>query len=103
MYYKNKSETIFRVCNYTFLAALAVLTLFPFWYMIMNSISDPVTAMDTMLWPREFYYANYWIVFQTEGVWRALSMSMLRVLSAFCPQTRLVRLERASRAFISQG
>ena len=47
----------------------------------MNSISDPVTAMDTMLWPREFYYANYWIVFQTEGVWRALSMSMLRVLT----------------------
>ena len=74
-------ETIFLICNYAFLAALAVFTFFPFWYMVINSISDPVFAADTLIWPKKFYYANYWIVFNIPEIWRALAMSVLRVMT----------------------
>ena len=80
MYYRRTpSETLFRAGNYAFLAFLAAVTLYPFWYLVVNSLSDPVAGLHAMLWPKEFYWANYRIVVDTPGVWRALGVTVLRV------------------------
>ena len=80
MYYRRTpSETLFRAGNYALLAFLGAVTFYPFWYLVVNSLSDPVAGVDAMLWPKEFYWANYWIVADTPGVWRALGITVLRV------------------------
>lgn len=72
-------ERVFRVFNYTFLAVLSFLTLFPFWYVVVSSLSHPVLGASAVLWPQELYTANYWLVFTTEGIWQAYLITILRV------------------------
>ena len=75
-------ESAFKVVNYTFLALLGAVTLYPFWYVIMVSFSDPVLGTNAYFWPKEFYYANYWLVFTTHGIGRAYVVTVLRVAAA---------------------
>ena len=75
------SERIFRGCNYSFLALLGLVTLYPFWFIIQASFSDP-TFRIAMFWPKDFFYINYWLVFTNEGIGRAYLMTVLRVVAA---------------------
>ena len=63
-------ERVFRAGNYLFLALLAGVTLYPFWFIIQASFTDPLFRMS-LLWPKGAYYGNYWLVFNTEGIGRA--------------------------------
>ena len=72
------SERIFRICNYSFLALLGLVTLFPFWFIIQASFTDPIYEFS-YLWPKGFYYAAYWLVFTTEGIGGAYLITVLRV------------------------
>ena len=74
-------ERIFRICNYSFLALLGLVTLYPFWFIIQASFTDPIFKLS-LLWPKGFYYANYWIVFTTEGIGLAYFVTVLRVVAA---------------------
>ena len=74
-------EKIFRILNYLFLAVLALVTIFPFWFLIQASLTDPVYRLS-LLWPKGFYYANYWMVFNYEGLARAYLITVLRVIVA---------------------
>ncbi len=87
MVYRHKisvAENAFRVLNYALLAALALITLFPFWFAIQASFSDPTEAMN-LFWPREYFAKNYWLVFTTDGLGRAYFITVLRVLVAVPP------------------
>ena len=74
-------EKIFRILNYLFLAVLALVTIFPFWFLIQASLTDPVYRLS-LLWPKGVYYANYWMVFNYEGIGRAYLITVLRVIVA---------------------
>ncbi len=63
-------ETTFRVSNYLLLALISLVTLYPFWFVIQASFTDP-TVRIRLLWPRAYYYVNYWLVFVHSGVWGA--------------------------------
>ena len=71
-------EKAFRMGNHFFLLLLAVFTLYPFWFIIQASFTDPIYRFS-YLWPKGFYYANYWLVFTTEGVGLAYLVTVLRV------------------------
>lgn len=73
-------DRMFRTLNYVGLGVLGAATLYPFWYVVVMSLSDP--NVRTYLWPRELYYANYVLVFHTAGIWQAYLISVLRVLVA---------------------
>ena len=74
-------EKTFRLINYTVLALLGLITIYPFWYVIQASVTDPVNRFS-IIWPRGFYYGNYWLVFNTEGIGRAYFITVMRVLAA---------------------
>ena len=78
---RSSAEQAFRIANYLFLALLGVATLYPFWFIIQASFTDPIFKLS-LLWPKGFYYANYWIVFTTEGIGLAYFMTILRVVVA---------------------
>ncbi len=59
-----------RVSNYLLLALISLIMLYPFWYVIQASLTDPTVRLS-LFWPRAFYYVNYWLVFAHSGVWGA--------------------------------
>ena len=75
------AERIYRIGNYVFLALLAGITLYPFWFIIQSSFTDPVYKLS-FFWPKGTYYGNYWLVFNTEGIGRAYFITVLRVIVA---------------------
>ena len=74
-------ERVFRICNYSFLALIGFVTLFPFWFIIQASFADP-THEIAIFWPREFFHINYWLVFTHEGIGQAYLITVLRVIAA---------------------
>ena len=75
------SERVFRISNYCFLALLGLVTLYPFWFIIQASLTDPVFKLN-ILWPKGVYYGNYYVVFNSEGIGRAYFITIMRVIVA---------------------
>jgi putative aldouronate transport system permease protein len=76
---RSNGEKVFGVFNYIGMAILSLIALYPFYYIVISSFSDPQTGTRSFFWVKDFYWANYWIVFQTEGLARAYLISVLRV------------------------
>ena len=75
-------ERLFIVFNYTVLGLFAIMTAYPFWYVIQVSFTDPLYEYQfSLLWPRGFYYANYIKVFSSSGIGQAYLISILRVVA----------------------
>jgi putative aldouronate transport system permease protein len=74
-------ERLFTVANYAALGLFALMTAYPFWYVIQVSFTDPLYDFRfSLLWPRGFYYANYAKVFSSSGIGQAYLISILRVV-----------------------
>lgn len=60
------ASNIFDVCNYIFMACLAIVTLYPIWHVAMASISNPAAVMThtgLIFWPLEnLEFGSYGIV-----------------------------------------
>ncbi|MFC4597417.1 carbohydrate ABC transporter permease [Cohnella hongkongensis] len=64
-----------------FLLIIAIVTLYPFWHVLMYSFSDPKLAMGggLFLLPRGFSFDSYVRLFQNSGVGQAYSNSLFRL------------------------
>ena len=83
---RSPTEQVFRVVIYLLLAVLGIVTLYPFWFTIQASLTDPVERIS-LFWPRSFFYINYWLVFVHSGnwgtsIWNAYMITILRVVVA---------------------
>lgn len=67
---KNPVEKIGQAINYAILIMLAISTLYPFWHVLMYSISDSRAAMTGgfFLWPRDFSIAAYRLLYRTRMI-----------------------------------
>lgn len=75
------SERAFRILIYPLLFLGALITLYPFWFIIQASFTDPVYRVG-LLWPKGFFYGNYWIVFNRPGLGQAYFVTVMRVIVA---------------------
>ena len=74
-------ERLFTFANYLLLGLFALATVYPFWYVIQVSFTDPLYEYRfSLIWPRGFYYANYAKVFGSSGIGHAYLISVLRVV-----------------------
>lgn len=67
----SRGEKIFKVFNYLFLTALALVCLYPFWHVTMASFSDSdalIAHTGLLLWPIEFTTTAYERVFANPNV-----------------------------------
>ena len=74
------SERIFNICNVTLLILFAVICIYPFYYMLIYSVSNPVKAGSITLLPVGLTLENYVKVFSLSGFGRASIVSVLRTL-----------------------
>ena len=84
------ADKFFNVFNYSIFGIIMFLSLYPFYYIFIYSISDSVQAIKGItLFPRGFTLDNYIGIFKEEGIPRAALISVLRtvtgtVLTVFC-------------------
>ena len=81
MYYRlSGSQKAFKVVNYSFLFVLACVTLYPFYFIVIRSVSHPLEMFTAYFWPKRFFTFNYWFILATSGIGRAYLNSILRLL-----------------------
>ncbi|MBD2871365.1 carbohydrate ABC transporter permease [Paenibacillus arenilitoris] len=82
IYGRTLGGTVFDIVNYAFFALLIILCLYPFWYMLVYSISEPsLAAKGITLFPRGFTLFNYKKVMELEGIYNAFFISVMRTVT----------------------
>lgn len=81
-YKQSLHETIAEVFNKLFLILFAVICLYPIWFFVVNSISDPKEmAKGIYLWPRQLTLYNYTNLFhEVDNLLAAFRTSILRTI-----------------------
>lgn len=61
---------------------LSIVTLYPFWHVLMYSLSDPKLAMGGGLffWPKGFSITSYELLLQSKGIFYAFGNSVFRLV-----------------------
>ncbi|MBW9109048.1 carbohydrate ABC transporter permease [Microbacterium trichothecenolyticum] len=75
-------DAVFRLANYALFFLFALICAYPFYYLIINSVSaNDVSALgDVRLWPVGFHLSNYTQVFQLPGLPMATVVSIGRTV-----------------------
>lgn len=84
---RKPGDTVFSVANYIFFGILAILCFYPFYYLIINSISanDISAAGEVLLLPKKIHFVNYAKVLQLSGLTQAVLISVARtVIGTIC-------------------
>ncbi len=83
MYKKNSfsMDLIFNVFNYIVMVLFAFICVYPFYYVLIYSISDPTqVGKGIMLFPRGFSIATYTQMLTQNDIYTSLSVSVLRTV-----------------------
>ena len=75
-------DIIFSVINYTFFAIFTLSCIFPFYYIFINTISDPslVTSGQITVIPRGLTIANYISMGKVNDLWTSVIVTVLRTV-----------------------
>lgn len=76
---KISSDKAFDVFNYILLGIAALLILYPLWFIIIASISDPdaINAGKVFLWPVGVNFDGYKKIFENAQIWTAYKNSII--------------------------
>jgi len=79
---RSKGEKVYNVFNIAFFVLFAFICTYPFYYLIINSISDndASAAGDVNWFPKGFHLENYKAVFKLEGLGDAAMVSLGRTV-----------------------
>jgi len=78
----NATDKVISVVTYALFALFALICVYPFYYIIINTISanDISARGDIILYPRNIHFQNYVDVFKIPGLWNATRISLERTL-----------------------
>ena len=73
LFKRNRGDLLFDVFNYTLLGIITVLVLYPLYFIVIASFSDPdaINTGQVVLWPKGFNTLGYQKIFENEKIWRA--------------------------------
>ena len=77
-----KKISAFDVVITILMIAFCVTIIFPFWDIVVRSLSSPETAnsLKMMLWPKEFSTSSYEFIFRDDAIIRAFFVSVSRTV-----------------------
>jgi putative aldouronate transport system permease protein len=75
-------DLIFDQFNYVLMLAICFATLYPIWYVLVNSLNDGNDAMRGGIywWPRMFSFDSYLAVFANDGIMLAMGVTVAKTL-----------------------
>ena len=79
---RTKSEVAFDLLNFIGMLFICFITLYPIWYVLVNSFNDGTDAMRGGIywWPREFSLDNFQAVFQNPGIMQAMWITIAKTI-----------------------
>jgi putative aldouronate transport system permease protein len=79
---QTKEDIIFNVVNYTFFALITLICAYPFYYLIINSVSNnELSALGSIRFlPEDIHFENYKEVLQLDGLSLAAIVSVARTV-----------------------
>ncbi len=79
---RTTSEYIFDNLNLFIMLVICFLTLYPIWYVIVNSLNEGMDAMKGGIywWPREFTLSNYKAVFANQGILTSFGVTIAKTV-----------------------
>ncbi|MBR5614853.1 MAG: carbohydrate ABC transporter permease [Clostridia bacterium] len=83
---KTKSDIIFDIINYSFLAVIFFAAFYPLYFVVIASFSDPtyVNAGETLFLPKGFTLAGYEKAFEYKKIWIGYKNSAIYTLIGTC-------------------
>ncbi|WP_127593908.1 carbohydrate ABC transporter permease [Paenibacillus lautus] len=77
------SDRVFDIANFTFMALVMIVTLYPFLNVLAISLNDSVDTVrgGIYIWPREFTLENYVQIFKYDGLITGAKITILRTLA----------------------
>ena len=77
-----RGDVPFAAWNYLWFVIFALLCAYPFWYLIVNSVSaNDLSALgEVRIWPRGFHLSNYSQIAQLDGLTGAAMISIARTV-----------------------
>lgn len=75
-------DRIFNIVNITLLSMFTLIIIFPIWNIVVQSFSSVDSLADSGLriWPKEFSFESYRLVFNDETIWRSFLISILKTV-----------------------
>lgn len=75
-------DILFNIINYTLFFLFTLICIYPFYYLIINTISSNQLSANGEInfFPREIQFQNYVSIFQLKGLSQALVVSVLRTV-----------------------
>ncbi|SDW20433.1 carbohydrate ABC transporter permease [Paenibacillus sp. CF384] len=78
---KNDSSLVFDVFNYTVQILFTIMCIYPFYYILIYSFSEPQEALKgVLLIPRGFTFVNYTTIFKLDDMLHSFFISVLRTV-----------------------
>lgn len=79
---KSAADHTFDVFNTIIMSIVILITLYPFYYVIVSSLNDPIDLLKgpVYLYPRKFSIANYIYVLQDENILKAAFVTISRTV-----------------------
>lgn len=77
---RTPGDVIFYICAYTIFSILMVIFAYPFYYLLINTISanNLVNANKIVLYPQGIHFENYIKIFELEQLWDGAKVSLIR-------------------------
>jgi putative aldouronate transport system permease protein len=79
---KTYGERLFDYINILLMLFVCFATLYPIWYVLVNSLNEGTDAMRGGIywWPRIFSFGNYQAVFDNSGIMTAMGVTIAKTL-----------------------
>ncbi|KRG16384.1 ABC transporter permease [Virgibacillus soli] len=75
-------DKIFNIVNISLLSLFTVIIFYPIWNIVVQSFSslDSLAESGLRIWPKEFSFESYKLVFNDSTIWRAFIISILKTV-----------------------
>jgi putative aldouronate transport system permease protein len=73
-------DSIFNILNVLMLTIIAVICIYPFYYIFIFSISKPGLASNVTVWPAGLTFTNYIQVFKLDNIFNSFCISVARTV-----------------------
>jgi len=76
-------SSVATVIMYTVVIAMCLFTLYPFYYVFIQSFADPkeVVAGTVYIWPKKYYFGSYKLIVNDIKMWRSYGYTIFYVVS----------------------
>lgn len=78
----NLGDRVFDIFNFVFMGIIVLITLYPFYYVIISSLNEPLDLLrgPVYLLPRKFSLANYQYILKDESILKAAFITVSRTV-----------------------